>query len=177
MPTTTLKSPLVALAPLVFYLVVTATVALRPTGATASSAPPCLAELRACTGETDCYECMHDWATTDGGDAFTECLGIFGHDQFDICSAASITPCCYDSVSSHDCMGNNAFVEYWQCDANERSRNAGGGECAAFTCNGRGDGGLVDAAAAIVDDRAGVAEDDAGVAYGDAGVAGFGVLR
>ena len=171
MPTTTLKSPLVALAPLALFFLVTATVVLQHTGAITSSAVPCLAKISTCTDETECYDCMHDWVA-DGGEAWAECLENFEHDQFDICSAASITPCCYDFVSSHDCMGNDAFVDYWLCSAQELYGHAGGGECTVFTCN-HGDGEPADDEAVVIGDDTGavddVADDDAGVADADAG--------
>jgi len=120
----------------VFAFFVIATILLQQAGATTSSTYPCTAEYEACGSDTECSKCLLDGENVD---EYTECVENFDCGMDDWCAALSIGPCCMASVSSNDCLGNNAFVEYWTCSINFSSTYAGYGECTTLTCsNGSG---------------------------------------
>lgn len=142
-------------------------------GGTTSSAV-CVAEHTACSNDEECYECITDWYQGDDpADALVECIGNNDlGDMVDPCSYVTPTACCYDSLSANDCLGNNAFVEFWVCAGNNLSQE----ECTttSFTCSGGSEDGLVvdgtdeaDDDASVIGGDAPVADDDAGGVVGD----------
>ena len=102
-----------------------------PLGATSSSASSaCSDEYSACGDDEMCYECLTGWAEADGAqEAFDECVSNSDLNEEDVCGWSSLTPCCVDSVSSSNCLGNSAYFEFWTCAVRDQG-------CTAITCDG-----------------------------------------
>lgn len=170
MPIKTLKKIFVASGPLVLFLLVTATMVLQHTGAI------CDAEWSTCFDDEVCNECYYGWSESDEAfDAHTECLDDYPDIDYgadiDWCFVYAASPCCKAAVSSNDCLGNSAFVEYHVCSLNYSTTSQEKGECTALTCNDGMGAVLADDDADTADDNAGTADDDAGEADADAGAA------
>ncbi|CAM9222144.1 unnamed protein product [Ectocarpus fasciculatus] len=77
-------------------------------------------------------------------DEYLECTQNFEYDVFGTCDTYSGIACCRDLYSANDCMGNSAFVGYYDCLNSYFSTELGGsGEC-SLTCNYGSGGGVVD---------------------------------
>lgn len=108
--------------------------------ATSSTTDICDAETRACIGDAECADCLR--SISGNVDEYSECVSDYDYDdlydedgELDACSYSSVTPCCVDSISTNDCMGNNAFVGYYTCLASYVSTETGRGECSTITCS------------------------------------------
>lgn len=131
-----LKSRLAASGSL-FVFLITATRLLQHAGAATSSMGICFAETDACFNETVCSECGSRGISVD---EFNECLnsnesGYSNEGDEDYCALYSATPCCIDALSTHDCLGNNAFVVLYTCLSSFISVQAGGEGCSTITCS------------------------------------------
>lgn len=80
--------------------------------------------------DTTCNECL----TTDLT-ALSECFGAIDY-YGDACSAQVATMCCYSEGSGNDCLGNDAFFEYFQCPGVGLDPS-----CDTRTCDGATGGG------------------------------------
>ena len=90
----------------------------------------CVDEYSECFDDDLCFDCLHALVYDEG--LYVECLDTFDEDLGDVCdSGLVITACCMDLVSPNDCLGNDLFVGYFQCDG-EFQRES---EC-NFTCDG-----------------------------------------
>eukprot|EP00752_Nemacystus_decipiens_P007161 g6413.t1 len=122
----------------------------------------CPAETTACDNNPECYECMTEWALRDdAGEALSECVENSYDHEVQVCVGWAATPCCIDSMSSNDCLGNSAFVDFWECYVSYLSDAAGmDEECTLTSPEGIGSG--------VVSDGSGEADDDADVTGDDA---------
>lgn len=113
----------------------------------------CVIELAACYGDTECLGCI----TENYGDEYTERVASYEYDGSDYCAASSAKPCCLDSTSADDCMGNDAFEEYYACFVTTYSIELGEDECSTVSCRGDTMDELVDDTVdELVDDTSGV---------------------
>lgn len=97
---------------------------------TTSTSSACDAEVNACYSEdTECLECMTQ-------DLSEGCHLLSVPDDNDFCTLMSFNACCIAEGSPNDCLGNSAYLEFWECSINDISINNGEGECNIdWTCN------------------------------------------
>lgn len=126
--------PTTSLALLLFLS--TATMVLRHVGATTSTRDSC--DWQACADDPVCLECHSDF---EYDECATNLLADYSSTLYsDDCAYWSVYPCCHDEVSANDCLGNEAFTEYWLCVMSDLSYSVDGG-CTAITCGDFGGGG------------------------------------
>lgn len=101
-------------------------------GFSTSSGAACVAKSDACSADPECSECQS--AISSAVDCIHDFAVSLSTD--DSCAIWSSYPCCLDATSNNDCLGNDAFTEYWLCSNSVYSWAAGEGECTAFTCDG-----------------------------------------
>ncbi|CAM9558612.1 unnamed protein product, partial [Ectocarpus fasciculatus] len=81
----------------------------------------------ACAADRECQECRLE-ATIEEQLEWESCLTSYEFAA--ICSAVSATSCCFDMLSSNDCLENPNFVSYSECIVQAASEQA----CSSLSC-------------------------------------------